>query len=412
MLELEPLIVEELDRLASSWDAEEPAWDEVMRRAKSSRRRLTPPRLVMAVLATAFLVYLAAPAFGLSTPFLDFFSSTPAPKRVVEDFRMQNAAGAHGFGMNPKVLAGQARRVKVYRLRDGTPFPLDVAPRRGGGFCFDFGWGGSCAAPHARVPDERGDHNIAKIEPGEYGFRGSTVIAGYVTDPNIDHLELRFQDDTRVDIPLLWVSPPIDAGFYVDELTPRQHHAGHRPTELLGLDASGHAVAWVRSMFHPANPATNPRTAAELSKKHVILRSGPATIAIAPTRSGGECFWFRNGGAASSGCPPPGGLPMPISGGLSPGTQSVAFWAEVRPRVARVELRFQDRRSIELKPVHGFVLYTIPAAHWPRGHRLLQAIAYSATGKRLGQQSGRPSMPGIYPCSKPIPLGAGLTACP
>lgn len=410
MLDVEPVILEELERLAPPGDLVEPAWNEVVRRVGPTRRLVTRRRVVLYGLSAAIVVYLAAPAFGLNPPFLDFFSSKPAPKRVVKDFRQQNVAGAHGFGINPKVLAGKARRITVYHLRNGTPFPLDVAPRRGGGFCFDFGWGGSCTPAHAHVTDEPGDHNIGKLGPSEYG---SKIIAGYVTDQKIDHLELRFQDKTRVEIPLLWVSAPINAGFYMHELTRAQHRSGHRPIALVGVDAHGHPVAWVRSMFRSPPAWANPANVSNQADKHIILRSGPVTIAIAPARTGGNCWWLRSrGGAGAGGCAPPRYLTMPMAGGLTHGSDFTAFSAQLQPTVSRVELRFQNGSRAELQPVQGFVLYSIPSTHWPRGTRLVEAIAYNSSGHQLAAQRFDPRQYGVYPCQKPKPLGAGLKACP
>jgi hypothetical protein len=409
MLDVEPVILEELDRLAAPDGVPEPDWNEVVRRAGPTRRRLTARRAGLYALAVGIVVYLAAPAFGLGTPFADFFSSKPAPKRVVEDFRMQNAAGAHGLGMNPKVLAGEARRVTVYHLRDGRPFPLDVAPRRGGGFCFVFGFGGSCAASHARrSADEPGDHNASAIGLVLVGYHRSSVLAGYVYDKRIARLEVRFRRARPVDVPLLWVSPPIDAGFFAYDLTEfqRRHHS---VVALVAVDAHGKELARVGSAFRPRPAWANWRNVADLSKRHVILRSGDATISIAPSRTGGNCFWLRSvGGAGSSGCAPPRFLTQPMAGGLG----ETVFSAQVKPAVARVELRFQDGARRELHPVEGFVLYSIPKSHWRRGHRLTAAVAYSATGTQLARQTFDPRQIGTYPCAKPRPIGAGLKVCP
>jgi hypothetical protein len=197
------------------------------------------------------------------------------------------------------------------------------------------------------------------------------------------------------------------------QLTPLQRHSGHRPTELLGVDAHGHAIAWIRSMFRQPHPWANPRNVANLAKKHVILRSGPIAIAIAPARTGGNCWWLEDRAARpfGSGCAPPRYLTMPMAGGLNHTTWT-AFSAQVKPEVARVELRFQHGTRIELKPVQGWVLYNIPQAHWPRGTRLYEAIAYNTNGRPLAHQRFDPRSYGVYSCKKPVPLGAGLKACP
>jgi hypothetical protein len=407
MIDVEPLIVSELERMLPLPDAGRASWADVLGRVGQPRRRLTARRAGLSALAFAIVVYLAAPAFGLGTPFLDFFSAKPAPKSVVKDFAMQNASGAL-TGVSPKVLAGEARRITVYHLRDGRPFPLDVAPRRGGGFCFDFGYGGSCAAPNVRRPDDPGDRNASAIGLVVAGFHGSTVLAGYVYDKHIAKLEVRLKRGSPISVPLLWVSPPIDAGFFAYNVTEFQRNH-HSIVALVAVDAQGREVARVASIFRPAPPWANWRSVADLSQRHVILRSGEATISIAPSRTGGYCFWLRSaGGAGGSGCAPPRYLTRPMIGGLG----STVFSAQVKPEVARVELRFQDGARTELRPVKGFVLYSVPRRHWPRGHRLTAAVAYSSSGKELARQTFDPKELAAYPCSKPVPIGAGLNACP
>jgi hypothetical protein len=410
MIDVEPLIVSELNRILPLPEGSRASWTDVLRRAgiRGARRHFSPRRVALYSFAVAIVVYLAAPAFGLGTPFLDFFSAKQAPESVVKDFEQQNAAGSHGFGFDPKVLAGQARRITVYRLRDGRPFPLDVAPRRGGGFCFDFGYGGSCAAPNAHRPDERGDRNASAIGLGISGFHRSTVLDGYVYDKHIAKLEVLLKHAQPVSVPLLWVSPPIDAGFFAYNLTEHQRRQ-HSVVAVVAVDSHGKELARVGSAFRPARAWANWRNVADLSKKHVILRSGQATIAIAPSRTGGNCFWLRSAwGAGGSGCAPPRYLTQPMVGGLG----ETVFSAQVKPAVARVELRFQDGARVELHQVHGFVLYSIPGSHWRRGHRLTAAVAYSSSGNQLARRSFDPRQIGAYPCSKPKPIGAGLKACP
>jgi hypothetical protein len=389
MLDVEHVLLEELDRVAPAHEVGEPAWDEVLRRARG--RRLTPRRAGLYVLAAAIVVYLAAPAFGLGTPFADFFSSKPAPKQAVKDFEEQNSVGAHGFGFDPKILTGEARRITVYRLRDGRPFPLDVAPRRGGGFCFDFASSGSCAGPRgARGPkptDRAGDHNVGAIGLVIIGYHRSSVLAGYVYDKRIAKLVVRFRHQRPVDVPLLWVGRPIDAGFFAYNLTEFQR-THHNVAAVVAVDAHGKEIARIASIFAPRPAWANWRNVAELSKKHVILRSGDAYIEIAPSRTGGNCFWVHSaGGAGSSGCAPPRYLTRPMAGGLS-GTvfSGRIFSAQVKPAVARVELRFQDGSHVSLRPVEGFVLYSIPKSQGRRGRLLVSAIAYSSSGRQLARQ--------------------------
>jgi hypothetical protein len=361
------------------------------------------------VLFAAVIILLAGPALGIGPPFLDFFSSKRAPERIVRQFDGLNAGAPRG--MSPRVIAGQTRLVTTYRLRDGKAFPLWVSPTRRGGFCFTFGYGGGCAVRKVPSHDRNGDRNAGAIGLGRYG---SHVLAGYVFDKRITNFEVRFKDAAAVSLPLLWVSRPIDAGFYLYDLSRPQRKPGLGPVAVVALDAHGHEIGRIVSIFRPRPAWFDPRKVSDVSKRHVILRSGRLSISIAPSRTGGHCFWLKVNvfQTISTGCAPPRYLTMQMAGGLSHGTGFTAFSAQVSPSVSRVELRFQDDTRAVLYPVEGHALYDIPAAYWPRGHRLVVAVAYAATGKQIARQTFDPKQVGTYPCSKPVAIGAGLTACP
>jgi hypothetical protein len=82
--------------------------------------------------------------------------------------------------------------------------------------------------------------------------------------------------------------------------------------------------------------------------------------------------------------------------------------------VATVELRYEDGDRARLKPVDGFLLYVIPHAHYPRGHRLEQIIWRDDAGREVASRKQPTEMPGIYPCAKDEErdLGYGVTMCP
>ena len=408
MHDAHPVILEELHRLAPLDEAGAPAWDDVVRRAGPGRRGVRPARLVLGA-AAAVVVWLAAPAFGVRPPFLDFFSSSrDVPKRLVRSFEAMNVTAPHG--MSPHVLAGQMRRVTVYHLRNGEPFPLFVAPRKGGGFCYVFGYGGGCTDRNGSPHDQLGDVNAREIGLGRLG---SHVYAGSVFDQRVDHLRMRFADGADVDIPLLWVSPPIDAAFFLYDLTPAQRRQPHSPTALLAIDAHGHVLGRNRSMFAPPPPWFDPRRVSDPASRRTILRSGQLSIAIAPSRTGGNCWWLLHDAQTfGRGCAPPRYQTVPMAGGLNHGGRWTSFSAQVKPTVDRVELRFQGGSRVELRPVEGFVLYDIPTAHWPPGSRLYAALAFDTHGRRLTRQTFDPRDRGGYSCTKQIALGAGQTACP
>jgi hypothetical protein len=385
----------------------------------STKRR----RVALLLVAVVVLAIVAAPALGLTPPFLDFFSSKHASKRVVHSFALLNVGAPRG--MSPNVISGETRRVTSYRLANGKTMPLWVAPTRKGGFCFTFGYGGGCATRNEHQHDQPGDRNAAAIGLGEYGSR---ILAGYVFDTRIARIEVRFRHAPAASVSLLWVSKPINAGFFLYEiprkLSPnaRARRPGAGPAQpgvgpvaaVVALDVRGHEIARVGSMFRPLPAWFNPAAVSDRSKRHTILRSGRLSIVIAPSRTGGNCYWLKvdTYQEAGSGCAPPRYLTHTMAGGLSHGTGFTGFSAQVQPSVSRVELRFEDGTHVSLQAVDGHVLYDIPAVHWPRKHRLRTATAYTSTGKAVATQSLDTTQTGLYDCAKPVPIGAGETACP
>jgi hypothetical protein len=428
MIDVEERLREELDRCVPAYRPAD--WDEVLaisndRSARHGYMRAGIPvfgsakqrRVALLLLVVALLAFVAAPALGLGPPFLDFFSSKHASKRVVRSFAVLNVTAPRG--MSPKVIAGEARLVTTYHLRDGTAFPLVVAPTRKHGFCFTLGFGGGCvSAPATAQHDQPGDHNAAAIGLGRYG---SHVLAGNVFNQQIASIEIRFKHAAPASVPLLWVSPPINAGFFFYDIPRKLRAPNARPVAVVALDSRGREVGRNGSMFRPPPVWFNPAAVSDRSKRHVILRSGRLSIVIAPSRTGGNCFWLKldTYQEVGSGCAPPRYLTRPMAGGLSHGTGDrnhtigfTGFSAQVQPSVSRVELLFEHGAPVNLQPVDGHVLYDIPTADWPRGHRLRLAIAYRANGKTLARQTFDTTQSGVYGCAKQVPIGAGQTACP
>ena len=178
MLDVEPLILEELHRLSPLDLDGHGDWESVVARAMArssvaggsaaaSRARLSRRSAWIAFAAIVFLIVIAAPALGFRPPFLDFFTSKHAPKRVVHEFALLNVGAPRG--MSPKVIAGQTRLVSTYHLRNGKPFPLWVAPTRTGGFCFLLSYGGGCVTRSAPGRTGHGDLNMGQLDVSRLG---------------------------------------------------------------------------------------------------------------------------------------------------------------------------------------------------------------------------------------------------
>lgn len=423
MLDVEPLILQELHRLSPLDEAQRGDWEAVVSRAKassndvrathSSRRGRGSRRLTwIAFAALLLLIAIAAPALGLGPPFLDFFSSKHASKRVVHQFALLNVGAPRG--MSPKVISGQTRLVTTYHLRTGKAFPLWVAPTRAGGFCYLLGYGGGCVAPNASTHPRSGDLNMGQLDVGRLG---SNVIAGSVANKQTAKLEVRFLHGSAAPLPVLWVGPPINRGFYFYQLTRRQQNPSRRPTAVVALSDKGGVLARAASMFRVPPAWFNPSKVSNRAERHVILRSGRLSITTAPSSTGGSCWWLKyRSQTIGSGCAPPRLQTIAMAGGQNHGEDHgdgfTSFSAQVKPSVRSVVLRFQDGATVTLAPVEGHVLYDIPKAHWPRGHRLTVATAYNKAGTSLASQKFDPLQTGVYDCTKTIPIGAGERACP
>ncbi len=229
MTEAIDLLDERLQALANPDDDSD--WAAV----RKARRR--PLRLAVAAgsLALAGVVGVGA-ALGLYRDVLPFTSLQPAPAPVVRSF-----AGLDLFappGMATGVIPGEARKVLELRLSTGKNWTMWVAPTRSGGFCMPSGcdrdrslsFGPGLAVPGPVSP-------TGKILAPPVIFEGSTLIHGAST------LRVEFEDGSSVRTPLVWVSAPVDAGFFVYEVPEAHWAAGHRPVALVLEDAEGKELA-------------------------------------------------------------------------------------------------------------------------------------------------------------------------
>jgi hypothetical protein len=221
--------------------------------------------------ALAAVLLIAAPSYALVTHVIDFSDKAPAPSVVRKRFHMLFSSGAPP-GMDPRVIADQTRLVTVFKLPSGD-FPLWVAPTKTNGLCEEIVdlWGGCIA-----------DRNFPGIESIEHeGFKpwlldvtyggvrdvkrgiDNAYVSGVVLPKEASRLELRLDDGTVRAVTFVWVSPPIDAGFFLIEL-PRDR-TGVYPAVLSLFDAEGHLL----SQSEPLQPPHRPR-----SLSHPPTRTG------------------------------------------------------------------------------------------------------------------------------------------
>jgi hypothetical protein len=382
-------------------------WLDVRRRARGkSRRALVLPLVaVVAVLAVAS-------AFALERHLVDFFAAEPAPERVVLHFEQLEARSVAFHGAGPAPISGEARKVLEATI-DGERRSLFVAPTEDGGFC----WvvpelQGSCGRTgHRRTAPTLG---VVWLE----GERGPALLSGHVLDQGVERLELAFEDGSREDVPLAWVSAPIDAGFYVFEVARRHLSEGERAQELVALARDGDVLA--RHRFTYSDPAFEPGPDglshdADRARKRVLFsfddhRGKRWTLVTAPAPGGRLCYAHNGGGGCVSHRFPPTIDGMGIQGG---GEWAIVCCA-VSDDVATVELRYQDGTRTTLRPVGGFLLHVIAPEHYVRGRRLREIAWRDASGRQLARRVVRADVRGVYPCARKdeVDVGAGVRVCP
>jgi len=206
-------------------------WLDVRHRAELPYRR---HRWLALPVAAAIGVLLVGSAFAFYGRVVDFFSAEPASERVVIEFDKLGAV-VRGARLGPNVNSSEARKIATVVV-DGEPRPLYVAPTSDGGFCWQWYFVGKCA----RLRVDEPSLGNGWLE-GEHG--GARLVFGHVLDSRVQRLELEYQDGSRIDIPFVWVSAPIDAGFYQYEVPPEHLLVGHRAALIRGLDEDGNEVA-------------------------------------------------------------------------------------------------------------------------------------------------------------------------
>jgi hypothetical protein len=397
---LELHLAARFDALANSLDDSD--WLDVRRRARVPRRWLAVP------VAATVAALVVASAFGVYRQVVDFFSAEPAPERIVQDYGQLSARAT--IGMGPRVLPHEARKVMDVEWH-GKAEPFYVAPTEDGGFCYRWGTGGSCG-------------RILRLHrPVGLGYldseHGPTEVHGHVLDADVARVELRYADGTATEIPIVWVSPPIDAGFFAYDVPEAQEQAGHGATALVAFDKDGGVIQ--QTEF----PRTDPRwesgpdglpRIADRTQKRTLFdfrdeSGGQWTLVTAPAPGAKLCYAYNGGG----GCLSPR-FPASIEtfGGVQNSGSAVNICCALPDWVAAVELRYEDGEREKVKPVDGFLLYVIPRAHYSRGHRLERLVFLDAAGGEHDEKAVETDRKGMYPCTKDeeIDLGYGAKVCP
>jgi hypothetical protein len=135
------------------------------------------------------------------------------------------------------VQAAKARTVATFSIA-GHPRKLWVVPTRSGGYCYTFELSfGGCR----QTASDRAGARLGVTWQGGSSRRGVnesivTRVGGDVTAPAAAKITARYADGTTSDIPFVWVSAPIAAGFFSYDIPTTHWDKQHR---LLSLTLYG-----------------------------------------------------------------------------------------------------------------------------------------------------------------------------
>lgn len=211
-----------------------------MRRPRWAMR----PALIGAVALVAIVgAVMVTPAFGLLLDAfgrhdVNFSKAVPAATATRRDFSDMSIGAPRG--MDPRVAAGETRLAGSFDF-GGSQRNLWVAPTFTGGFCYLLqGISGGCTSPktaHSTLEVDGGFEQKAGQEPS------MDKIAGKLFDPRATTLQVSFEDGKTMGLPFIYVSAPINAGFYIYKPTALQQEPGHRPVLLALFDNKGQQLA-------------------------------------------------------------------------------------------------------------------------------------------------------------------------
>ena len=227
-----PVSLDDARRIADELDLE--ARVRTVREEAPRPKRKARPRPLVWVLAAAVLlaaVVVAGPAWGLVRGALPFWDQPTAPQSVQVQFFSLNAGAPRG--MSPRAVAGETREVGRFTF-GGSARTLWVAPARNGGFCslwLPAGGGGCSTAGH---PLSTG----ALLRLGVPAWVTGDVIA-----PAVGDVVVKFSDGSTVRPRIVWVSAPIDAGFFAYDVPAGKQTSRAHVTAVDAYDRKGRLAA-------------------------------------------------------------------------------------------------------------------------------------------------------------------------
>lgn len=205
-----------------------------------ARRKQRKPFLVAAVVAAALAgVMIATPAWALVRDVLPFWSQPVASQPDQRPFAELNVGAPSG--MSPEVVAGETREV-AHGNYGGTTRTLWVAPAKNGGFCelWQPGGGGCNTGPNLIRLGWTAISAPPNLPNSEYA--GIEWIQGFAMMPLVSDVVIRFSDGSSVHPQIIWVSAPINAGFFAYDIPSNKQTSANHVTEIDAYDANGNLV--------------------------------------------------------------------------------------------------------------------------------------------------------------------------
>jgi hypothetical protein len=293
-----------LNDLVPSFGDQQPDWPEVVARSQRTRRsrsvRLTwrshPRRALALGLALVLVVLLATPAFGVQGYVLHLlgrknvsFSNSPSAPNLVKKQFLDLPLGAP-LGFSPQVKAAQTRFVATFSIA-GHPRKLFVTPTRQNGYCYMFedAFGGCRQNQADRRVGERGQFGASWNGPTPKLHLNESIVTrvgGDLTAPAAAKITARYADGTTADIPFVWVSAPIAAGFFSYDIPSAHWNKAHRLLSLTLYAKDGRQLGQQTFPYvaHPAPVRIPPPHIVTPTTR--ILPVAPPIAPSAPTQTG------------------------------------------------------------------------------------------------------------------------------
>lgn len=216
------------------------------------RRRWPLIAIVTAAVLAAILV--ATPAWALVRDVLPFWNQPSAPSSVKVDFSHMNRGAP--AGMSPQAVSGDAREIEQATI-GGETKTLWVAPSTGR---FDFCWlwgpnlGGSCGSSAHPLgvqwvtipPHDPSQPAQTTNIPANSGYPENGVplwVVGSAISPTVSDVIIRFSDGSSVHPHIVWVSAPINAGFFAYDIPADQQSSEDHANEVDAYDPNGKLVS-------------------------------------------------------------------------------------------------------------------------------------------------------------------------